>query len=362
MQLLSQVTCLKGIKTLKQEKSLSYSLKELAEKIADGTYTIAGNDAGYRKAFDAALLRKDKDTKTIWKSDNSGVNKGSGILYFKWDTNFESELMPQYSFYKAVNKTSATYRYTDSEGEPFLIMNGNFPELPWKTNTDYYIVPSNVGIDSFDDVYSNFNICSDCSKASVFQLDPPYQLLSMEASDVTEELVVCEGKIPTLVTNLKGYNINGELVPMTGLNFDWWLGDPTKVDPNNPSIIVTDPSAPSVPRVKATLDNYHSQSNGSGVRLDEALYILRIYYPEVTSLDGVVPRSKTNTTQTTYHQGRDDPELTQDMIDYLKGLVNAGQLILHQKSISIPAEKVSDEDSYFYLVACPIHDGYFERP
>ena len=178
---------------------------------------------------------------------------------------------------------------------------------------------------------------------------------------MTEELVVCEGKIPTLLTNLKGYNISGELVPMTNLNFDWWLGDPTKVKPDDPSVIVTDPTAPSVPRVKATLDNYHNQSNGSGVRLDEALYILRIYYPEVTSLDGVVPRSKTNTTQTTYHQGRDDPELTQDMIDYLKGLVNAGQLILHQKSISIPAEKVSDEDPYFYLVACPIHDGYFEK-
>ena len=49
------------------------------------------------------------------------------------------------------------------------------------------------------------------------------------------------------------------------------------------------------------------------------------------------------------------------MIDYLKGLVDAGQLILHQKSISIPAEKASDEDPYFYLVACPIHDGYFEK-
>ena len=35
--------------------------------------------------------------------------------------------------------------------------------------------------------------------------------------------------------------------------------------------------------------------------------------------------------------------------------------MLHQKSISIPAKKTSDEDPYFYLVACPIHDEIFDQ-
>lgn len=321
------------LRTLKQRKGLSYSLEELAEKIADGTYTIGGNDVDYRAAFNAALLRKDEETETVWKSDNSGVNKGSGVLYFKWDTNFESELMPPYSFYKAVNKTSATYRYTDSEGEPFLIMNGNFPELPWKTNTDYYIVPSNDMITSFSEAYSTFNICSDCSKASVFQLDPPYQLLSMEASEATENLVVCEGKIPTVLTNLKGYDMNGRLIPMTGLNFDWWLGDKAH-------------------GVVATLENYHSQQKvigGETVKLDVALSTLRAYYKDATNLDGII-QNLTNT-----------PNLTASMVTYLQELIDKGQLVLHQKSISIPAEKTSDEDPYFYLVACPIHDEIFDQ-
>ena len=40
--------------------------------------------------------------------------------------------------------------------------------------------------------------------------------------------------------SLTGYDINGNLVSMKDLNFDWWLGDKTT-------------------GVLATLDNYHNQ-------------------------------------------------------------------------------------------------------
>lgn len=298
----------------------------------------------YKNAFNAAKLGDISEGK-VWDSDPSSpnnVNLTAAVLNYHWSTKFTE--METYSFAKAVNGKGSVFRETDTgSGERFIVINGNYPnKLPWKTDTDYYVVPYNSKVTSITDaLYEDFNLCSACCKKTEFHLNPSIQIISMEASDVTEELVVCEGKTPTLLTNLTGYNINGEAVPLTNLNFDWWLGNETDL---------------------ATLDNYHKQKNtAETVRLDEALYILRIYYPEVTSLDGVVPRSKTNTTQTTYHQGRNDPDLTQDMIDYLKGLVDAGQLILHQKSISIPAEKVSDEDPYFYLVACPIHDGYFEK-
>ena len=318
------------------------NVEALEKNIEKGVYgdLINTNDdylTAYKNAFNTAVLG---DINKVWNSDSNTENITAAVLNYHWSTKFSE--METFSFAKAVNGLGSVFRETDTgSGERFIVINGNYPnKLKWKTDTEYYVIPF-TGVVSLSDLYEDFNICSACCKKTEFHLDPSVQILSMEASDVTEDLVVCEGKIPTLLTNLKGYNINGESIPLTNLNFDWWLGNETTL---------------------ATLDNYHSQKNATAtVRLDEALYILRIYYPEVTSLDGVVPRSKTNTTQTTYHQGRNDPDLTQEMIDYLKGLVDAGQLILHQKSISIPAEKASDEDPYFYLVACPIHDGYFEK-
>ncbi|MBQ4380225.1 MAG: hypothetical protein II806_02985, partial [Bacteroidaceae bacterium] len=134
---------------------------------------------------------------------------------------------------------------------------------------------------------------------------------------------------PTMLVDLKGYDLNGKQVPMTGLNFDWWLGDKAN-------------------GVLATLDNYHSQQK-NGVKLDNALSTMRAYYPDATNLDGIVQNlSKT-------------PNLTLEMTIYLQELIDKGQLILHQTSVSVPAESSSAEDPYFYLVACPIHDANFSQ-
>ena len=294
--------------------------------------------AAYKTAFNVAVLG---DINKVWDSDSNTENLTAAVLNYHWSTKFTE--METFSFAKAVNGLGSVFRETDTgSGERFIVINGNYPnKLPWKTDTDYYVIPYQSKVTSITDaLYEDFNICSACCKKTEFKIDPPIQILSMEASDVTEDLVVCEGKIPTLLTNLKGYNINGELVPIKGLNFDWWLGNETDL---------------------ATLDNYHEQKNSAEtVRLDEALYILRLYYPDVTSLDGVKPRSSTDTQQPTLHASH--PALTQPMIDYLKSLVDAGQLILHQSSISVLAKKADgDDDPYFYLVACPIHDAAFEQ-
>ena len=317
------------------------SLEKIIEKGDYGDLINTNPDylAAYKNAFDIAVLG---DISKVWDSDSyTEADLTAAVLNYHWSTKF-SEMTP-FSFAKAVNGQGSVFCEEDAESkERFIVINGNYPnKLKWKTDTEYYVIPF-TGDVSLSDLYEDFNICSACCKKSEFSLDPPIEILSMEASDVTEDLVVCEGKIPTLVTNLTGYNINGESIPLKNLNFDWWLGDKDH-------------------GVLATLDNYHSQKNATAtVRLDDALSRLRLYYPDVTSLDGVVPRDKDHTAAPSGMHTNDLP-LTQDMIDYLKLLVDAGQLILHQKSISIPAEKVSDEDPYFYLVACPIHDAAFDQ-
>ena len=325
--------------TFKNEISTRYgvskTIAELESIIKTGEYgdkAVTDYLDAYQAAFNAAVLGN--PTK-LWDSNdrNNANTKDAAVLNFHWNTNFGK--MESYTFAKAVTKQGAVFAETDSEtGERMIVMNGNYSnQLPWKVNTDYYIVPNDHGVTDLTNLYGDFNIWSLCNKKRVFQIKPPLNILSMESSDITNDLEVCEGKIPTLLTDLKGYTINGKEVSLDGLSFDWWLGD---LSAN--------------PKVLATLDNYHSQTNAAGtIRLDEALGTLRVYYPDVTSLEGVTEKLS----QT--------PNLTAEMVFYLQELVEKGQLILHQKTISIPATKASDDDPYFYVVACPIHDGYFDQ-
>ena len=204
------------------------ALKEIIEKgdLGDKINPSYPNYlAAYKTAFDDAVLG---DETKIWDSNSREVNKEAAVLNFHWNTNFSK--METYSFAKAVNRLGAVFGETDlNSTERFIVMNGNYPnKLPWKIDTDYYVIPYDAAVTNITSaLYEDFNICSACCKKTEFQIKPSIQILSMEASDVTEDLVVCEGKIPTLLTNLKGYNINGELVPMKNLNFDWWLGNET---------------------------------------------------------------------------------------------------------------------------------------
>ena len=316
---------------------LTLSLAQVEQNVEAGLYKdiTSTYQQAYQYAFDAALL----GTPTIWDSNSPNSNQGAGILNFHWYHHFEQN--PLFSFAEAVNRLKPIFRYTDPETqEKFLVMNGNFPKLEWKLNTDYYIIYYNQGITDASMRFSDFNICSDCSKERVFQLEPPYKILSMDSSDETQELEVCEGKIPTVLTDLTAYNTEGVQVRLKDLNFDWWLGDPG------------DPTAdPVVPPTLATLDNYHSQVNSSGERLDVALSTLRAYYPDATSLDGIRQHLAVSP----------NPSLTMTMVEYLQELVDAGQLVLHQKSVNIPMKKASETDPYCYLVACPIHDASFDQ-
>lgn len=318
---------------------LTLSLAQVEQNVEAGVYKdiIGTYKNAYQYAFDEALL----GTPTIWDSNNPNDpnTQGAGILNFHWYHHFEQNSL--FSFAEAVNRLKPIFRYTDPETqEKLLVMNGNFPKLEWKLYTDYYIIYYNQGITDASMRFSDFNICSDCSKERVFQLEPPYKILSMDSSDETQEVEVCEGKIPTVLTDLTAYNTEGVQVRLKDLNFDWWLGDPG------------DPTAdPVVPATLATLDNYHSQVNGHGERLDVALSTLRAYYPDATNLDGIRQHLATSP----------NPSLTTTMVEYLQELVDAGQLVLHQKSVNIPMKKASETDPYSYLVACPIHDASFGR-
>ncbi len=318
------------------------TVEEVEQGIDAGVYqdiqhTSQDSQHGYKRAyndaFDAALV----GNPTMWEYGNASSDPDGGVLVYHWDSNFSA--MPTYSFTDAVNRTSPIFGHTDPQtGKRYIIINGNYPQLPWMPLTEYYVIAYNGKPSDISKRFEDFNICSDCNHAKVFQVRPPYHLLSMESSDDTQELVVCEGKVPTLLTDLKGYDLNGVEVELQNLSYDWWLGDPTYTEPDpNDNTKTINPKL-------ATIANYHTQQK-NGVYLDQALSYLRAFYPDVTTLEGLQPKDV----------------LTQAMLDYLKELVDAGQLVLQQTSISVPAEPASENDPYFYLVACPIHDDAFKR-
>lgn len=319
---------------------------ELANAIEDGSLSSINMSTlsethnayiAYKNAFDAAIL----GNKTTWHSDNPSNYMKSSIMYFRWSSTFENdEYQPVYSFADAVNKKHAVYReveVVDGDEVKYIVMNGNFPGLNWKTNTDYYVVNTNQTYDS-GKPFTAFNLCSECTKASVFRIEPPYTVLGLEKSEGTDDYVVCEGQIPTVALNLKGYDLTGDPVEMKGLNYDWWLGK------NGYKI-----GDQVIPPQLATLENYHLQER-DGNKLDKTLSTFRSYYPTISSLDGVTARSKSGL-----------PDLTLPMINYLKDLVATGELVLHQSSVSVPAERATKDDPYFYLVACPIHDAAYDQ-
>ena len=305
--------------------------------VADATETEP--KSAYKTAFDAAIL----GSQSTWHSDYPERNMGSSIMFFRWNSDYEA--MEEFTFERAANKKKSVFR-EEIDGEQFVVMNGNYPGLKFRTNTDYYVINTGEGYVSPANPCEYFNLCSPCCRVTTFQIEPPLEVVGLDAAENTEDLVVCNGQIPTLLTNLKGYDIKGNEIKMQNLNFDWWLGNKTAEEPED--------------RL-ATLDNYHKQFklideslgdvDGNRIYLAYALSVMRAYYPGVTSLDGIK----------THEADTEALHLTDYMIDYLREVVDAGELLLHQSAISVPAEQVLDSDPYFYLVACPIHDEAFSQ-
>lgn len=132
-----------------------------------------------------------------------------------------------------------------------------------------------------------------------------------------DEQKFCAGQVSKFTADLYAYK-DGERVQLDDASFDWFVGSMTDFTENN---------------VEGMDFTYRS-----------ALSILRDWYPEVTSLQNVVPR-----------KALDRTELTQAHIDALEKAVISGKLCLRNKVLSLRLQ----EDNHVIAVPIPYEkEGY----
>ena len=319
------------------------SLNAVEEGLMAGAYEHTDYFEAYKTAFYASLVGDHPEgaVDRVWDSENPNDEntQNCGLLKFKWSTFYGSDIYKDYDFSDAMGGEHTTYRYT-IDGRRYVMFNANIPKINWKANTTYYIVPYDLFIHNFEKVPEDFDLRSRCNRKTQFRMRPSLTILELENVAGDEDLEACENQIPTIVTDLHGYNKNGEQVSMQNLYFDWWVS-------RRPKTLGDDD-----PGLKATIENFTDLKDATGTTtLREALLSFRQYYPDKETLDGVEPQGDS-----------EDIQLTQPMIDMLRQQVAAGQLLLRSRLLNTKVFRWSEEEPYFYFVAAPIttDDAYRE--
>lgn len=321
----------------------SMSLNAVEEGMMAGAYEHTDYFDAYKTAFYASLVGDHPEgaVNRVWDSENPNDEntQNCGLLKFKWSTFYGSDIYKDYDFSDAMGGEHTTYRDT-IDGRRYIMFNANIPKINWKANTTYYIVPYDLFIHDFEKVPEDFDLRSRCNRKTQFRLRSSLTILEFENVSGDEDLETCENQIPTIVTDLHGYNKKGEQVSMQNLYFDWWVSRrPKTLGDEDPGL-------------KATIENFSNlQDAAATTTLREALLSFRQFYPYKETLDGVEPNLE-----------HESIKLTQAMIDLLREQVAAGQLLLRSRLLNAKVFRWSEEEPYFYFVAAPIttDDAYRE--
>ena len=325
-----------------------YTVNDIKQGLQDGRFDLTDFDDDYAAAFDYAQPGEAADHTKVWDSWTHTDNAGASLMRYEWSSFFADDaIQPVYNFQEAADPELRKPVYRQIDGtHRYIVFNGNMVDNVMKPYVKYYVIPYNGKLTSADYRFSDFNLRSQCNIKYDFQIMPPIQVLGLQETDNYGNVEACENQIPTIQTQLQGYDSNGNEVNMKGLHYDWWTG-------RQPKTLGDDD-----PGVKATIENFYAQSftaDGETFLLKDVLNAFRANYIDATTLDGVVPQEAKTV------DGKEYGAFTQEMIDYLKSLVDRKELLLCLSTLNQPIHAWSDDEPYCYLVACPIHDETFKR-
>ena len=325
-----------------------YTISDVEKGLNNGEFDLDDYDDDYATAFEYAMPGDAADHEKVWDSWENVEVKNASLLRYQWSSYFEDDnIQPVFNFQQAADPETRrpVYRYQDETGR-YIIFNGNIVDNVMKPYVQYYVIPYNGEMTGPEYRYLDFNLRSQCNIKYSFQITPPLEVLGLQESDNYGNVEACENQIPTVLTNLQGYDVNGEVVNMKNLNYDWWLG-------HRPGTYGSDDEG-----VMATIENFYKQKfekDGATFYLSDVLGIFRDHYVDAISLDNVMPQPAKTVDSKEY------AALTQDMIDYLRDLVDKKELVIYSKSLNQAIHPFSEEAPYFFLVACPIHDEIFKQ-
>ena len=103
--------------------------------------------------------------------------------------------MYEYSVDKVLNKVAGVFKYTDEIGSKRLLVNASYySDLTWKLNTSYYVMvnvngaaPTNVS-----ELIALFDLRSPCSNKDIIRLGSPYQIVGIDAEDISIKATTTE--------------------------------------------------------------------------------------------------------------------------------------------------------------------------
>lgn len=282
----------------------------------------------YAEAFEKALLGSTAE---------SDAGKFGEYAYHNvvFSSTFENdEAQPEWDFQNVLENMPdnvRVFRETTPEGMRKLIFNDKITDEKILPGHEYYIVFVPLGGHNhewnqaphlFFDVENTCTVKSTFTarSSSIVKVDGDVNLV------IDDSFPYCAGSTPTITVDLPNVTSGGNGTS-ADLCHDWWLG---------------------------SVADYKAVVSGD-LRLDDAIYAFRHYYPDAASLDDVAPREATDD---------GSPALTQEMIKLIQdmtqpkdngeGVALPAPLHLYQASVNVALPVDAQQGSVYKLTVIPI--------
>lgn len=276
-------------------------------------------------AFNAALI------KGVY-----GSGQDYGVL--KFNSSFSNNLFYNESWYTPGSDFSNYYEGHKPEIGDIII-------FPCKA-TDVQITPGKsyiLAIAKTSDTY--FDVAGKCSRTSVFKIPNPADI-KIDGTLQTSEggVSACANQRPEVTIDMNGVSMGGTPVTAEVLKFDWYYGP----------LSLGDISDENSPKYQGYTRSYENEKSEGDITLHSILSKFRELNATADD-DKVLGATADNSNEITINV-----DFTQDMLLYLKSLVQEGRLTLYKDKAFATAHLFGEnldpaKQKYFYMTALPIN-------
>lgn len=276
-------------------------------------------------AFEAALITN------VYGSEPSSY----GVL--KFNSSFSNNLNYNESWYTPGSDFSNYYQGHKPEIGDIII----FP----CDATDVHITPGKSYILAIASTNSNFDVAGKCSRTSVFRIPNPADIKIDGTLQTTEGGVsACANQRPEVTIDMNGVSMGGTPVTAEVLKFDWYYGP----------LSLGDISDENSARYQGYTRSYENETSAGDITLHSILSKFRELNATADD-EKVLGVTDGNTNGITTNS-----ELTNDMLLYIKSLVQEGRLTLYKDKAFATAHLFGEnldpaKQKYFYMTALPIN-------